>query len=393
MTQVIHWQKLKSLTPPSLAPDDVEGLRTSLAEKGYAVMKVMDEETATQRFHEFWDWLERLGSGIDRTRPETWDKKQNWPDSIFGMLNSYGIGQADFVWKCRTEPNILQAFATIWNVSPKDLLSSFDGACLYPSPNDIVPSPTSTTPPTPYDPTKTPLPPIQGSNDLEDGHIKLWPHADQTPAIPTFLCVQGQLVLRSNLDPADGGLILYPNTHKINWAERYPDSTNSKTHYYRPPNDVEETQPDQAHVCRVPAGSLILWDSRMIHCNCPPQPEKSSHTRACTYICMMPRSLASKPVLEERIQLHKKHCTTGHWPHELTVNGDGGFYAGSKVSGKEVMLKVRKTEVYGLRDPVVRRLVGYESEEPTWTEWGPVAAVTESVGKGLGMLGLGKAVA
>ncbi|KAJ3048211.1 hypothetical protein HK097_010771 [Rhizophlyctis rosea] len=387
MAQVIHWRKLKSLTPPILSPDDTEGLKKSLAENGYAVVKVMEEETATQRFHEFWDWLEGLGSGIDRTKPETWDKKENWPDSIFGMLNSYGIGQADFVWKCRTEPNVLKAFATIWNVPPEDLLSSFDGACLYPSPNDIVPSPTSTSPPPEFDPSKTPLPPIQGSNELEDGHIQLWAHADQSPAEPGFLCIQGQLVLRSNLNPADGGLILYPNTHTIAWKDRYPNSTKYSTHYYRPPNDVPETQPSEAHVCRVPAGSLILWDSRMIHCNCPPQStEKGAHTRACTYICMMPRSLATPAVLAERIQLHKKHCTTGHWPHELSVNPDGGFFAGSKVTGKDVMLRVRKQEAFGVRDPIVRRLVGYESGEATWME-----AVGNSVGSAMERLGLSKA--
>ncbi|KAJ3270413.1 hypothetical protein HK104_004922 [Borealophlyctis nickersoniae] len=197
--------------------------------------------------------------------------------------------------------------------------------------------------------------------------IKLWPHRDQAPNLQTFACVQGQLNLRSNLHPTDGGLVLYPGTHTIDWGARYPKSTNYSNHYYSPPYDEAETSPSNARVIRSPAGSLIIWDSRLIHCNRPPSPQSGS-TRAVVYICMMPRSLATEATLKERIELHKKHCTTGHWPHELVVNGDGGFLSGSKVSGKEVMKVVRRREVYGVRDPVVRRLVGYDSGEPTVME-------------------------
>ncbi|KAJ3286855.1 hypothetical protein HK104_008854, partial [Borealophlyctis nickersoniae] len=111
----IHVNDLQSLTPPVLDPDDWDAVSASLREQGYAVVKVMHEETATERFNEFWDWLEALGSGIDRRDPKTWDKRENWPDSIFGMLSTYGIGQADFVWKCRTNPAVMFVFSKIWN--------------------------------------------------------------------------------------------------------------------------------------------------------------------------------------------------------------------------------------------------------------------------------------
>ena len=70
----------------------------------------------------------------------------------------------------------------------------------------------------------------------------------------------------------------------------------------------------------------------------------------------------------------------------MNVNPDGGFFAGSKVKGKDVMVRVRKEEVYGVRDPVVRRLVGYESEGVTWRE-----VVGNSVGSAMEKLGLAKA--
>jgi hypothetical protein len=59
----------------------------------------------------------------------------------------------------------------------------------------------------------------------------------------------------------------------------------------------------------VPPGCLIVWDSRLPHCNMPGQ----KSTRYCTYVSMQPRSAAT----QEDLLLHKQFflagVVTGHW--------------------------------------------------------------------------------
>jgi hypothetical protein len=66
----------------------------------------------------------------------------------------------------------------------------------------------------------------------------------------------------------------------------------------------------------VKAGSMVLWDSRVIHANV--QPSISNEIRIGSYICMVPRKWAENA---PRKQLDKKKKAyldargTSHWPH------------------------------------------------------------------------------
>jgi hypothetical protein len=57
-------------------------------------------------------------------------KQKSRPGSVdIGLLNDYGIGQSEFMWHIRGNPNVKKVFSYIWNSNK--LFTSFDGAGCY----------------------------------------------------------------------------------------------------------------------------------------------------------------------------------------------------------------------------------------------------------------------
>ena len=84
----------------------------------------------------------------------------------------------------------------------------------------------------------------------------------------------------------------------------------TRRYHYRP----EEHEWYRAHggvdtKVTCPAGSVIIWDSRLIHWNCMPT---GSRTRVATYACYSPKSFASEGQLERKRELFKKRWMTTH---------------------------------------------------------------------------------
>lgn len=46
-----------------------------------------------------------------------------------GIINDHGIGQSEFLWYIRANPNVKKIFSSIWNSN--ELCVSFDGAGCY----------------------------------------------------------------------------------------------------------------------------------------------------------------------------------------------------------------------------------------------------------------------
>ena len=119
---------------PRFDVDDPLGYK-HLEENGYVVFKnvIPTESQIDYIKNDIWSWLEQLNfphnKKIDRNDPETWHDG-NWPsDPDTGIVFGFGVGQTEFMWKCRSFPKVKKAFSTIWNTD--DLITSFDGCNLY----------------------------------------------------------------------------------------------------------------------------------------------------------------------------------------------------------------------------------------------------------------------
>ena len=310
---------MKRISPKVFSANDPEFI-THLKEKGYVAVKGTSVEKAESYYSELWDWLENLETGIDRDDPETWNQER-WPSAVHSIIKSYGIGQADFLWKIRAEPRVRRAFARIWDVDKDDgLICSFDGAGIYPKP--------------------------------VNSRAK-WPHRDQSTVNNTFSCVQGAF----NLVESDGGLVVWPKSHLIDWTERYEDARACKKteDWYRIPDNDEDITFENARVLLGPPGTLFLWDSRCIHQN----QSGTIGSRAAAYVCMVPRSWATDSILKKRIKYYEKHRTTSHSPHHIKVNPDSKMFRMNNSPDPKIQM-TKLTETPGWESiPIIRDLIGY----------------------------------
>ncbi|MCH1597110.1 MAG: hypothetical protein L7S71_02625, partial [Pseudomonadales bacterium] len=115
---------------PRFNTGDSEALQY-LSDNGFVIFgNVLSQEEADHSLELLWDYLEQLGTGIDRSDVDTWGNDR-WPTAVHGgILPSYGIGHSSAQWFIRDVPNVKACFAQVWDDND-DLLVSFDGVTLW----------------------------------------------------------------------------------------------------------------------------------------------------------------------------------------------------------------------------------------------------------------------
>ena len=255
----------------------MERVKREVLEHGYSTIEAMTTERAHELRDKFKDWRN------DRNLY-----------SIHGIIKSYGVGQADFMWEARHA--VKWVFEEFWD--EKDLVVSFDGAGYY------------------------------KANGKKYKEGKKWAHCDQNPKRnPNFELVQGVLYLEDCLNECDGGFMCWPGTHE----SKKPDVKG---------DFVSVPQTENGHVVHAKAGTLVLFDSRVIHANQAPK-GSDAMDRVCAYICMAPRSQVSKRNLEKRQKYYYTNRTTSHSPINIHVNADSLRFPGW-LDPKEEMARIGK---------------------------------------------------
>lgn len=158
-----------------------------------------------------------------------------------------------------------------------------------------------------------------------------WWHVDQNSLKGEHrvgkVCVQG-LVTYYKADASVGGLCVIPGSHAQH-TELCARSSSAK--YMRDFVTVDSDDPvladNKGILVNAEAGDLILWDSRLVHCNTPalniptnlsaPKAEDKDIIRLVSYVCMLPRSTCTQEVLESRKKAFIHRVPTSHWPNML----------------------------------------------------------------------------
>ncbi len=290
------------------------------------------------------------GTGFVKRNRATWTTP-NLPHSTRGMHDWPPVAQEAWVWDVRLAA--ADVFASLWDCPKDDLISSMDRVCFVP-----------------YNRLK-----------LNARTAKGWPHMDQSRVTRrgTLECVQGFVTLNP-IGAGEVALTVYEGAHvhhaaffkehlsrdhdrftkcaKADWIKF--DEASDRAWFMAQPG-VKEVR------VHAPAGSLILWDSRLPHHAMPPadNAQRSTIDRYVVYVCMTPRAWATEDVLKKRIRSHETGRTTPHWPH------DGGvFPLKPRLYSKDVTLldptfDPAKLQVAHLPEEVadyalLRRLVGYD---------------------------------
>ena len=103
-----------------------------LEEHGYAVVAdVLTAAEVTSSIAKLWDFMEGMGTGIDRSDISTWNN-QHWMENSApgsGLMSGHGLGHSEALWYVRGVPKLKEVWATLHGTD--DLIISFDGMCQF----------------------------------------------------------------------------------------------------------------------------------------------------------------------------------------------------------------------------------------------------------------------
>lgn len=208
------------------------------------------------------------------------------------LIQNFGLGHTQTVWDVRQNPKVVQVFADMWNTTPENMLCSFDGISFH-------------------------MPP----ETTKRGWFKNnWLHTDQSYLRNDFECVQGWITAE-DVNNGDATLTFLKNSHKYHgWAANRFNLA-EKADWTKLTDDIVQSYIQEKNCeqecIKCPKGSLVLWDSRLIHCGKEPDKTRMhSNFRYIVYICMTPREYATEANIRKKIKAFQELRMTSHWPHK-----------------------------------------------------------------------------
>lgn len=249
----------------------MDDLAVKLAAHGFAVLTDVltgpefDEYGALLR-----GWLDAL-TDADRL---AMDKAPH------GVQKYREVGHQAFAWFLRTRPAIQAPFRKLWRTG--DLVTSFDGI-QYQS----------------------------GTKARRDTH---WGHTDQAPADSSLKCYQGYFSLTANIENT---FVCWPGTHAAHAAYARRNNLKHKRNWQK----VDEAflADYQRTVVPLPANSLLLWDSRLVHQS---QYGGAREPRIGQYVCFLPRRWSGNTAAQQKKRKANfaARRMTSHWPYPIKTN-------------------------------------------------------------------------
>jgi ectoine hydroxylase-related dioxygenase (phytanoyl-CoA dioxygenase family) len=284
-----------------------ENLKETIEKYGVAIIpNILDEKECKNMLDGIWDYFEIITKEweipIDRLKDDTWNQIYKLYLLHSMLIQYWNIGQAQVSWDIRQNPKIIEIFTYFWKT--QELLVSFDGLSFN-------------------------LPPEKTNRGW---HRKNWFHTDQSFMNNEFKCLQSWVTA---LDVNEGDATLsfmessnkyhkeFNEFYKINKIEdkKSDDYKKYKDNWYRLNEEEEKFYIDRGClynkiICK--KGSLVLWDSRTIHCGVEAiKSREKPNIRAIIYLCYMPKSLYSKSQIEKKKKAFRELRTTNHWGTKL----------------------------------------------------------------------------
>ena len=244
---------------------------SELHEKGYVIIEdVLSDKDIEYCKEEFRKWRSSLYEGVE-----------NIPSH--GIYKHHNVGHTRYAWYIRTRPAVQDVFKKVWSCD--DLIVSFDGSCYI-------------------------------SKDMKRKDT-CWTHTDQAPTSHGLQCYQGFVSLTSNEERT---FVVYEGTHKLHKEYFERKGNTSKVNWQRIDKEDVIDMEDRKRILKVPAGAMVLWDSRVFHQN---QYGEPGEERMIQYVCFLPKSHPKNTasMQKKRLKYFMNRRTTSHWPAPIYVNG------------------------------------------------------------------------
>ena len=274
---------------------DLTNLKHTLDTYGVAIIpNLLNTQECHDMLQGLWDYFTHITQNWET--PITKDNPSSWKliHTLFPLhsmlIQHWGIGHCQAVWNVRQNPKIIEVFSHLWNTN--DLLVSFDGASFN-------------------------MPPETTGRGWNRNNT--WFHCDQSFTNNEFTCVQSW-VTALDVNPGDATLSFLEGSHQYHGELAKTFGITDKTDWYKLNREQEEFYLDKGcshQKISCPSGSLVLWDSRTIHCGTEAFRERTNpNQRAVIYLCYMPRSLAKPGALKKRRKAFNELRMTTHLAHK-----------------------------------------------------------------------------
>ena len=284
------------------SPKDV---RNILEEYGVAIVpNVLDADECQKMIDDTWNYLSYITQSwpipISKNDKTTWSQFYRLCPSHSMLMQHFSIGHSQAAWDVRQNPKVVDIYANIWECSANDLLSSFDGMSLC-------------------------LPPEVTNRGWERANHS-WYHTDQSYMNPYELSVQSWLTAY-DVNPGDSTLTVFEGSHRFHAEFQAHFGVTDKSNWFKLNPEHEQFYLDKGCVkTRIicPAGSMVLWDSRTIHCSTNPSKHREfPNYRLISYVCYKPRDNSNQKLLVKQLKKKQSAFTslrnTTHTPDNVKL--------------------------------------------------------------------------
>ena len=310
----------------------MECVKQELEQNGFAIVPhVLTTKEAIDMQLGMWETLECLtqkwDTPVDRNHQSSWVEMLKLYPKHSMLHQNHGIGHAPFIWNVRQNTACVNVFSQLWKCPPEDLICSFDGASFH-MPHEVT-----------------------GRGSFRN----TWYHVDQSYTRNEFECVQSW-VTGYEVRPGDATLAVLSKSHLYHkeMADRF-SLTDTSDWFKLEQEHLDAYLEKGCEEIRIecPRGSMVLWDSRTVHCGVEPLKNRSKPNFRCVaYLCYIPRNMASDKILQKRIDAFTDKRMTSHWPHKAKLFGKEPRTYGGEVYETSPLPEPTLTELG-------KRLVGF----------------------------------
>ena len=271
----------------------LENLKQTLETYGVAIIpSVLNNEECNNMVSGIWDFFEYITqkwpTPINRSNEKTWTEFYKLYPLHSMLVQYWNVGHAQVSWDVRQNPKVVEVFAKLYNCSIEEMLVSFDGLSFN-------------------------LPPEVTKRGWNKN--KLWLHCDQSFTQNEFKTAQSW-VTALDVNEGDATLAVLEGSHK--YHKQFADQFNLKKNVQW--HKLTEEQLPFYNECPLqkiycPKGSLVMWDSRTIHCGVEAdKSRKLPNLRAIIYVCYAPRKQCSAKNILKKQKAFKELRATIHDP-------------------------------------------------------------------------------
>jgi hypothetical protein len=266
-----------------------------ILEYGVAIIpSVLSEEDCARMNAGMWDTLEHLTQRweqpIHRADKSSWRLFKRLYPLHSMIIQQWEVGHAKHVWEVRQNRAVVNVFAEIWKTKPEDLLVSFDAIAVH------LPS------------EETNIGWYRNNN---------WLHSDQSYTDNHFRCVQGW-VTGYDVNEGDATLTFLEGSNRMHKQVGDHFKITEKDNWYKLTEEQTAYYTDNGCALKrikCPKGSLVLWDSRTIHCGGEPmRGRQEANMRNIVYVCYQPRAQCDAGKLKKKREALREKRMTTHWP-------------------------------------------------------------------------------